>query len=223
LEELLPISRHTPCLENHVYSKVLENYKMSLFDELDACKKNGKRLQIQDLNRNELKQLFFDESVSDNRMAELFGVNRSKVTYLRRKFGITLKKLIPEDLIMYKSDSALKENLAHKDEVFNKDNIDIISKAITHFVFRNGPIEDMHADQNSKLTDDDMRKLNVYMVNRIAAVFNVIMSNRWYEFEFLINTYSLYSRDWDKAKIDDADIIMSINRILNTTIRSEEI
>jgi len=80
----------------------------------------------------------------------------------------------------------------------------------------------MQADPDSKLTDDDMKKLNIYMVNRIATILDMMISNRWYEFEFLVNAYSLYDRDWDEAQIDDTDIVMSINMILNTNIESEK-
>ena len=45
--------------------------------------------------------------------------------------------------------------------------IDMLSKGITQFAFRSGPVEDMHA--RNKLTKKDMKALNKYMVNRIAV------------------------------------------------------
>ena len=191
---------------------------MSLFDELDMRKREGEKLELQELGRDKLKQLFFDESVSDSRIAELFGVSPAKVAYLRRKLGITLKKLIPEDLLLCKSESALEANIARKEVVFNKNNIDTISKALTHFVFRNGPIEDMHAVPNSKLNDADMKTLCKYMVDHLALVFNMIMSNRWYEFEILIGIYSVYGRDWDKAEINEEEVLRIVNKVLTTII-----
>ena len=37
---------------------------------------------------------------------------------------------------------------------------------MTHYAFRNGPVEDMHA--NGQLSQQDMKTLNKYMVNRIC-------------------------------------------------------
>ena len=50
--------------------------------------------------------------------------------------------------------------------------IDMISKAITQFAFRSGPVENMHV--RNKLTQKDMRALNKYMVNRIAGLLTTI-------------------------------------------------
>jgi len=81
------------------------------------------------------------------------------------------------------------------------DNINVISKAITHFTFRNGPVEDMHAYPNNQLSEEDMKILNKFMVNRLAHVFTLIIEERWIEFDFLIKTYGMYGHDWDEAEV----------------------
>lgn len=43
--------------------------------------------------------------------------------------------------------------------------IDMLSKAVTQFAFRSGPVEYMHA--RGKLTQKDMKTLNKFMTNRI--------------------------------------------------------
>ena len=60
-----------------------------------------------------------------------------------------------------------KLNSDSRERLLRRENIDAISKAITHFIFRNGPVEDMHT--NNQLSEKDMKTLNKYMVNRIAG------------------------------------------------------
>lgn len=50
-----------------------------------------------------------------------------------------------------------KLNSDYRKILLDRNNIDVISKAITHFIFRNGPIENMHA--NNQLSQDDMKIL----------------------------------------------------------------
>ena len=49
--------------------------------------------------------------------------------------------------------------------------IDMLSKAITQFAFRSGPVEELHA--NNQLSQKDMKALNKFMVNRIAGLLTV--------------------------------------------------
>jgi len=81
----------------------------------------------------------------------------------------------------------------------------MIAKALTHFVFRHGPVEELHADPNSQLSDEDMKMLNKFMVNRLNYVFELIMQDRWYEFSYLISSHGHYGQDWDKPESDDGD------------------
>jgi len=58
------------------------------------------------------------------------------------------------------------------------DDTDIIHKlsvVTTHYVFRNGPVENMHAD--GKLSDNAMMKLNKFLVNRLAYIFTLILDD----------------------------------------------
>ena len=50
--------------------------------------------------------------------------------------------------------------------------IDMLSKGITQFAFRSGPVEEMHA--KGKLTQKDMKTLNKFMTNRIAELLTTI-------------------------------------------------
>jgi hypothetical protein len=181
---------------------------MGLYEFLQAEKERGKKLDFDQINCDDLKQLFYDEKISDTRISELFGVTPSKVRYKRNKFKITLRSLILND--------ALKSKNIWNDEAKNRlmkiDKVDAISKALTHFAFRNGPIEDMHA--GGQLTQSNMKTLNKFMVNRLAYVISLIISDRWLELEFLIESYRLYGVDWDKAEPDDGGNIEIIKMYL---------
>ncbi|MFB5762703.1 hypothetical protein [Paenibacillus medicaginis] len=96
-----------------------------------------------------------------------------------------------------------KLNTHMKEMLTSTFDMDMIAKAITHFAFRNGPIEDMHADQEKNLTDKDMMVLNKFVHNRLAYVFELIMQERWTEFAFLIEGQKFYGTEWDKSVPDD--------------------
>jgi hypothetical protein len=105
-----------------------------------------------------------------------------------------------------------------KNQILAKENINMISKAVTHFAFRNGPIEDMHAHPNNQLSQTDMKTLNKFMVNRLAYIFTLIIEERWIEFDFLIrNTDMMHGNNWDKAEIDDGDTRKIIEMMITKT------
>ena len=47
-----------------------------------------------------------------------------------------------------------------------------LSKALTHLVFRNGVVENLHAD-SACLDDATMKKLNIDVNNRIYTVLDI--------------------------------------------------
>ena len=176
---------------------------MGLYEELYDRKGKGEILRFEDLSAEDLKQLYIDENKTDGALAQLFNIKPSRVTYERRKFGITIRDSVLDEYLLGKTERSKKVNAELKKEILKIDNIDVISKAITHFAFRNGPIEDMHASPNNQLTDSDMKILNIYMVNRLAYIFTLIVEERWVEFDFLVKTNGVYGGDWDKAEPDD--------------------
>lgn len=165
-----------------------------------------------DITEEELKHLYYDEELTDRQIADIFDIEIGKLTYKRRKFGITIKNMIYEKLMNEKSDLFNELNLNSKECLLKRENIDYISKAITHFVFRNGPVEDMHA--NNQLSEADMKTLNKYMVNRIAGLLTAIADNNWLQLEALLSYYKLFGTGWDKAEPD----MKEINSILKNTI-----
>ncbi|MFU1795590.1 hypothetical protein ACM1RC_17140 [Paenibacillus azoreducens] len=179
---------------------------MELYEELKTKKEAGMSLDIEELTPEMLRKLFIEEEKSDYLISQLFDVKESKVSYRRKKHGITIKNSILDDFLLAKTEEAKKINEKYRDKLLVNENLTIISKAITHFAFRNGPIEDMHASPNNQLSQEDMRTLNKFMVNKIAYIFKLIIENRWIELDFLIrHTDMMYGHDWDNAEPDDGD------------------
>ncbi|MCR8845307.1 hypothetical protein NQ117_16605 [Paenibacillus sp. SC116] len=179
---------------------------MGIFEEFEARKIAGEKLSLDDLVEEDLRTMFIEEHVSDSMLSQLFNVKKSKITYRRRKQGITIRNSILDDYLFVKSEHAKELNKKVKAELLVDENLTMIAKALTHFAFRNGPIEDMHANPNNQLSDSDMKTLNKFMVNRIAYIFKLIIEKRWIELDFLIRQIDRwYGHGWDAAIPDDGD------------------
>lgn len=112
------------------------------------------------------------------------------------------------DFLKEGNNKELFENLnrTSKERLSNGDNIDIISIALTHYLFRNGPVEDMHS--NGQLSQEDMKTLNKFMVNRIAGILETMNKGEWMKLELLLNFYKLFGGEWDKPVPDTDEIDM---------------
>lgn len=64
----------------------------------------------------------------------------------------------------------------------------------------------MHAD--GKLTQEDMKTLNKYMVNRLAGIISVVHEGRWLQLELLYSFLQNYGTDWDKAEPDNEELVL---------------
>ncbi len=81
--------------------------------------------------------------------------------------------------------------------------IDLLSKALTEYAFRSGPIEDMHA--NNQLSQDDMMQLNKYMVNKMAGLLSMIAQKEWLKIDKVMGFYARLASEWDTAEPDTKD------------------
>lgn len=177
---------------------------MGVFEQYKSKKLNDDILDIDNLTPEELKSMFIDEKKSDYEISQLFEVSESKITYRRRKYGITIRGALLDEYLLVQSEAAKEMNSKTKEDLFIKENINLLAKAITHFSFRNGPVEDMHAHPNNQLSENDMKILNKFMVNRMAYIFQLMIEERWVEFDFLVrNTDRWYGHSWDDAEPDD--------------------
>ncbi len=166
--------------------------KQNLYEELLKQKNEGKKLDWNSITKEELENLF--EEHSDSTIAELYDITKSQVTNKRRKWDIKLynsaiKKFLNEDTnkILFKN-----LNQDSKNRLLNEKNIDSIAIGLTHYLFRNGPVEDMHSE--GKLSQNDMKTLNKFMVNRIAGLLQIINKEEWLKLELLLDYYNTYFR-----------------------------
>ncbi len=176
---------------------------MTLFEAFQLRKSNGEVLDFNKVTLNELKQVHWEEDKFDSEIADLFDVKVSKVTHKRRKMGITRKVMILEDLLKNKDTDYNDLNNKALERIMIIENIDLISKALTNFAFRSGPVEDIHS--NNQLTQANMKTLNKFMVKRLSYVIQLLIESRGIEFYYLIRSNSIFTTGWDVAEEDGGD------------------
>lgn len=49
-------------------------------------------MEWQDVDKEELERLYYDEDLSDNEIARRFDITKGKVTYKRRKWDINMRQ-----------------------------------------------------------------------------------------------------------------------------------
>ena len=76
----------------------------------------------------------------------------------------------------------------------------MLSKGITQYAFRSGPVEEMHS--SGKLTQKDMKTLNKFMANRIAGLLTTISNGDISNVLKVLTFYASLSSDWDLCKPD---------------------
>ena len=156
------------------------------------------------MTKEKLSNLYYNEDLSDNEIAEIYEVSRSKVVYKRNKFGISYGEKVYRKFVEENKDLFKELNQSSKKRLLKQENIDAVSKAITHYAFRNGPVENMHG--KGQLSEDDMYVLNKYMVDRIAGVLCTIANGEWAKLELLLAHYKIYGSGWDKPEPDMEEI-----------------
>lgn len=163
------------------------------------------------VTEEELKHLYYEEGMTDREIAERFGVSMGKVAYKRRKYGISVKNMVYQQFMDENSELFAQLNENSRERLLRRENIDAISKAVTHYAFRNGPVEDMHA--NGQLSQQDMKTLNKYMVNRIAGLLAAAMDGSWLQLEQLFSYYRFFGGDWDAAEPDMGEMKLLMERL----------
>jgi hypothetical protein len=179
--------------------------KVYTYKQLEEKKSNGENLNWNKISKEQLRHLSQVEYIPALFIGELYDITKSKVAYKRKKFGINSMGKITNEFIDNVPETT---NEALKTVLLNNFDINKFSRAIAHYVFRNGPVEDMHSD--GKFSDADMMVLNKYMVNRVAGILQLINDEQWLKLVGLINIYGIYGADWDKAKPDIAELETAI-------------
>lgn len=171
-------------------------------------------MEWEQVDKRELERLYYDENLSDAAIANRFGVTKYAVQKKRKLYHISMQ--------IHSIDTALQEQPGLADGLYQKEvsnildpellaalnqrakerfirpeNIDTLAKALTHYIFRLGPVENMHA--NKQLSQKDMKTLNQYMVNHLAWVLTRAFEGDWLRLELLFGAMSRYGTDWDPA------------------------
>ena len=83
-------------------------------------------------------------------------------------------------------------------DIIKKYSLEQISHALTHYCFRNGPIEEMHASPNNQLSDADMKLLNKFCNDKIFTFLTMMKNNKIAELSAIIEFGLRCGHDWDK-------------------------
>lgn len=172
-----------------------------LYAEYLAKKAQGDLPSWDLISEIQMRKLYSNKNIVDRDIAGLFDVSLSKVQYKRKKYGLSMKKI---SLLRFFNDSEnvqLNElNQGSEDRLLAEENFDRLVVGLAHYFFRNGPVEDMHA--NGQLSQNDMKILNKYMADRIARVLLLVKEGRWLELELLLNFHMRCGQEWDKPDAD---------------------
>lgn len=184
-----------------------------LYKKYMAEKANGNLPAWESISEAQIRKLYSNKNVTDNDIAALFEVTIGRVRYKRKKYGLCVKKISilrffngSENIQLHKLSQDSKERL------LADENFDRLAIGLAHYFFRNGPVEDMHAD--SQLSESDMKTLNKYMVDRIARVLLLAKENRWLELELLLGFHMRCGSTWDKPDTNVEELYDVIANVL---------
>ena len=173
----------------------------SLYQRVCRMKKDGQIAELSDLTDNMLYMLYTKPKIDDAAIATMFNTGEEPVKELRKEYKLSdkrvrlLRRLGRRSKMMQALDNEAKESL------MNQEFFDGLPTTLTHFVFRNGPIEDMHAE--GKLSDADMKLLNKFMVDKFATLlYYFLQEERCFEILSLTHWSSHYGANWDVPEIE---------------------
>lgn len=86
-----------------------------------------------------------------------------------------------------------------------RENIDWISRALAIYLFRNGPIEDIHSS-GKPLTEMHMETVNIYLVNRFAGILTALAEGQWLQVEMVLKACFTYANSWQEAQPDTDEL-----------------
>ncbi|MDD4796769.1 MAG: hypothetical protein PHO66_03260 [Eubacteriales bacterium] len=174
-----------------------------LYTQYLARKEEGTLSPWESLTKAELRKLYSNPAVFDTDVARLFDISVSKVRYRRKKYGLDRQHIGFLKFFGDAKNPQLRQlQQGAKDRLFG--DIDQLAIGLAHYFFRNGPVEDMHA--NGQLSDDDIKTLNKYIVDRIARALLLATESRWLELEVLLAFYMEYGAGGDKPDRDLSEI-----------------
>lgn len=171
-------------------------------EELQKKKEQNLLPSWETITQEQLKDILISYNPSNSFLAELFGVTKSQISYKRKKWNLTSPNISYERVMQsFRSRDALQELLLQ--DLKNVDTA-VLSKAIVHYIFRNGPVEDMHAD--GKLSQEDMKTLNQYMMDRVATLITLFKDKDYMRLLLFLDIYQYYGTNWDAPKLQTEEL-----------------
>ena len=82
----------------------------------------------------------------------------------------------------------------------------MLSKEITQFAFRSGPVKKMHS--RGELIQKDMEILNKHMTNRIAGLLQTVFNGDISKALKVLTFYASLSTDWDTINLDTEEFYL---------------
>jgi len=129
-------------------------------------------------------------------------VTKGQVAYKRKKMGITQDVMLIENIINNK-DRLAEFNIGAKD-LLSCTGISQISIALTHYVFRNGIVENMHSAK--KTEDKDIRILSKCLNNKLATLVYLLKENEWYKLLSVVQKFSINSSGLNEPEIEIEEV-----------------
>jgi hypothetical protein len=85
--------------------------------------------------------------------------------------------------------------------------INVLAKAIAQYTFRSGVVENMHGE--GKLSDADMKELNIFFSNRMAGILVKAFAGEWLQILLLFDFYRTLAAGWDRVEPDVREFELS--------------
>lgn len=177
-------------------------------------------MEWEQVGKLELEQLYYAENLSDSLIAERFGISKNEVRKKRKLYnismlmhsidnvfleypGLTVTQFQKEISDLLSPEELYTLNQRAKERFIQFENIDALAKALTHYIFRHGPVENMYV--NGQLSQEDMKALNKYMVNHLAWILTCVFEGDWIRLELLFDNFSHHGNQWDPVDLQQVE------------------
>lgn len=200
----------------HLNDQEYKQIMAELSRVLEPLKKEDETIDLECIPDSVFEQLFKIDRVDDSDVAECLNCSELDVMVRRHHLNVPLS---------YKLNASLEHLLGHQEvnmklkEQFVKLSSEQIARGIVHYIFRNGPVESIHASHkgnsgrsHSGILDTDMELLNKYMFNRVHYLIEALRNDRWIDIVTVLDAQiRFYGNDWDKP----FDVTDERNQLMN--------
>lgn len=177
---------------------------LSSYEHVYEMIESGKVQQLRDLSPNLLYMLYTDPDLTDAKLAKMLSTSVKDVKQYRDECSLNDTRLMVLQSHKNRKGPMEKTDKSSKAKFLTKEYTDKLPVALTHHLFRNGPVEDMH--QEGKLSEDDMKTLNKHMTNQVATLVYMAETGMWSELMLLLKWVGIYGKLWDEPEVDFVSI-----------------